>query len=249
MFNRSFFSNLGPVTKNLLILNVLIWVFLAVVRGSVVQSVENYGALHYFDSTYFGIWQLVTYMFIHVDFIHLFFNMWALLMFGYAIEYAFGSKRFLFYYMVCGIGAGLIQIAVYSWMVNNAVSVLSPAEYATVMQEGGEVIRRGINFPNESMAYANALINLQSTIGASGAVYGILLAFGMLFPNQEIYLMFVPYPIKAKWVVIGYGALELLLGFGGAHDGVAHFAHLGGMLFGLALIIYWKHKYSNQGRY
>jgi membrane associated rhomboid family serine protease len=149
-------------------------------------------------NTGFGPWQLVTYALLHGGIGHLFFNMFALYMFGLPIEQAWGSQRFVIYYVVCVIGAGLVQL------VTAAVS-------------GG----------------------VYPTIGASGGVFGLLLAFGMMYPNQRILLLIPPVPIRAKYFVIGYGLLTLLFGVTGSMGGVAHFAHLGGMLFGLAMILYW----------
>jgi len=152
-------------------------------------------------STGFGLWQLVTYGFLHGGLTHLFFNMFALYMFGLPIERLWGTRRFLIFYFVCMVGAGMVQLA--------------------VAQFSGEI------YP---------------TIGASGAVFGLLLAFGMMYPNSRIMLLFPPIPLKAKWFVIVYGLLTLVFGVTGTMPGIAHFAHLGGMLFGLGLILYWAAK-------
>ena len=238
MFNRQFFKYLPPVTKNLLIINVLIWAFMAIVRGAASAKLLEIGGLHYITSPRFGFWQLFTYMFIHANFWHLFFNMWALLMFGYVIERNLGSKRFLFYYISCGLGAALIQLGVFAVMINHLAGqlpdgLLSQVEHNNWMAPAGIIEQ----YPQLGKIYM--LINTP-TIGASGAVFGILIAFGMLYPNSEMYIMFVPYPIKAKWIVLGYGVLELAMGFGTQGDGVAHFAHLGGMLIGFIMIWYWR---------
>ena len=237
MFKRSFFSNLPSVTKNLLILNVIIWVFIAIAPATTGQKLINLGALHYVTSPGFGIWQLITYMFIHENFMHLFFNMWALLMFGMLIEQALGSKRFLLYYLSCGVGAAIVQLIVNGLMIQHYSAMISPAEFAVLGEHSSPVL-----------GSLNSLIN-GATIGASGAVYGILLAMGMMFPNMTMYLMFVPYPIKAKWLVIGFGLIEILLGFSSPGDGIAHFAHLGGMLFGFIMIWYWKKQARKNGRW
>jgi len=158
-------------------------------------------------ATGFGPWQLVTYGLLHGGIGHLFFNMFALYMFGLPIEQAWGSRRFAIYYVVCVIGAGIAQL------VTAAVS--------------------GAVYP---------------TIGASGGVFGLLLAFGMMYPNQRILLLIPPIPIRAKYFVIGYGLLTLFFGISGTMAGVAHFAHLGGMLFGLGLILYWgRQDYRRRG--
>lgn len=249
MFNRNFFRNIPPVTRNILILNIIIWAFAAIAPQSTAQKLVDLGGLHYFSSYTFYPWQFVTYMFIQVDFWHLFFNMWAVLMFGYVLEQTLGSKRYTIYYLVCGIGAGLIQTAVYAYSVHKYAAALSTEEYNLVVQQGWMALKDGYNYVDTAMGALNIAINGAVTIGASGAVFGILLAFGMLYPNAEMYMMFIPYPIKAKWMVIGYGILELVVGVGGINDGVAHFAHLGGLIFGLLLILYWRKKGLRLNRY
>jgi membrane associated rhomboid family serine protease len=207
----------------LLIINVLF--FLATIAAQSVFRIDlaDYLGLHYIGASDFQPFQLVTYMFMHGSFAHLFFNMFALWMFGNTLENIWGANRFLLFYFVCGIGAGLVQ------------ELVQYIQYATTLQAytsvnmGGHIIPMG------------EYLNLLTTVGASGAVYGILLAFGMMFPNSTLYIYFA-IPIKAKWFVLLYGVIELFSGLGGAADGVAHFAHLGGMLFGLILILYWKKK-------
>lgn len=175
------------------------------------------GALSFWKGGDFRVWQPLTYMFLHADILHLLFNMYPLWMFGRALEYNLGSRNFLVYYLVCGVGAGLIQLGV-NW-----------AEYAVAVSD-----------PMVSQL-AVARLAHASTIGASGAVFGLLLAFGMLHPNERLILMFPPIVLKAKWFVIIYGVIELLAGVNGTGN-VAHFAHLGGMLFGWLLLRYWKHR-------
>ncbi|MCM1042237.1 MAG: rhomboid family intramembrane serine protease [Bacteroides sp.] len=211
------FSFLPPVVKNLLILNVLFYLadISLATRGI---DLSRWLGLHYFTAQNFYPFQFLTYMFMHGNFSHLFFNMFALWMFGYALENYWGSKRFLLYYLVTGIGAGLIQSGVQAW------------ELVPLMQKYD---------PFSVQQYVDNIV----TVGASGAVFGILLAFGMCFPNVPIYLYFF-IPIRAKWFVIIYGAIELFAGIGGTADGVAHFAHLGGMIFGFLLILYWKKRGS-----
>lgn len=234
----SFFSRMSPVTKNLVIINVLVWLFMAVVPSSKV-SINSFLALHYFTSSGFNIVQLFTYMFIHSGFTHMFLNMFALVMFGSVIENALGSKRFLVYYISCGIGAALIQEGVFGLMIAKYSSMFSPADYQDIISRGFEALKHNMNFTDPTAAKLNELVNTPM-VGASGAVYGVLLAFGVLFPNQPIYLMFIPVPIKAKWMVVGYVVIELVCGVGGYASSVAHFAHLGGMLVGFLLIMYWK---------
>ena len=205
------FAVFPPVIKNLLILNGL--VFLAQLVPTTSAILEHWFALWPLGTpdyvrTPVGLralgdfwpWQLVTYSFLHGGLSHIFFNMFALWMFGVQIENTWGSRRFGVFYFVCVVGAGLMQLL--------------------VVTAGGQ---------------------LYPTVGASGGVFGILLAFGMMFPNQPIYIYFL-FPIKAKWLVIGYGAIELWAGITGTQAGVAHFAHLGGMLFGFLLIQYWRGK-------
>lgn len=215
-------NNLPTVTKNLLIINLLCFLGMFVARKYGI-SLNDLLGLHFFLASDFNIGQLVSYMFMHANFSHIFFNMFALWMFGRVLEQVWGPKRFLTYYMVCGIGAGLIQELVYY------------LEYA-INLAGYDSVSTGIGIMPMS-----EYLNLMTTVGASGAVYGILLAFGMLFPNSPMFVFPIPVPIKAKYFVIGYAVLELLLGVGGG-DGVAHFAHLGGMLFGLILILRWRKK-------
>lgn len=187
------FSILPPAVKHLLIVNVLCYLAYYVLRMQHIVDLNALLGLWHPSYPYFRPWQPLTYMFMHANFTHLFFNMFALWMFGNTMENFWGTRRFLIYYLACGLGAGLI-------------SMLIPGSL---------------------------------TVGASGAVYGLLLAFGMTFPNEYIYLYFLM-PIKAKWFVIGYAALELIQGVFYSYDGVAHFAHLGGMLVGLLLILWWR---------
>ena len=194
-------------------------------------DLNDYLGLHFFMSEGFMPHQLVTYMFMHGGFSHIFFNMFAVWMFGRTLEMVFGSKRFLNYYLVCGIGAGIVQ------------EVIQYVFYAT------ELVRYdSVNIGVEIVPMAEYL-NLMTTVGASGAVYGILLAFGMLFPNSQMFVFPLPFPIKAKFFVIGYAVIELFLGLGQTGDGVAHFAHLGGMIFGFLLIMYWRKKSKNNGQF
>ena len=187
--------------------------------------------LHFFLASDFKLYQLFTYMFMHANLEHIFFNMFAVWMFGRTLEMVFGSKRFLTYYLVCGIGAGIVQ------------EVIQYVFYAT------ELVRYdSVNIGVEIVPMAEYL-NMMTTVGASGAVYGILLAFGMLFPNSQMFVFPLPFPIKAKFFVIGYAVIELFLGLGQTGDGVAHFAHLGGMIFGFLLIMYWRKKSKNNGQF
>ena len=245
-FQPTGFSVLPPVVKNLLILNGLF--FLATISFGSVFNIDLTGilGLHYFQSVAFRPYQLVTYMFMHGNFSHILFNMFALWMFGNVLENYWGGKRFLIFYMITGIGAGLIQLLVIHFQVNSAELKLTVDQIALVRDTGYQILQNNQNFTDPFMGKLNSLFN-STTVGASGAVFGLLLAFGMMFPNSLIYIYFF-IPIKAKWFVILYGAIELISGFYNTGGNVAHFAHLGGMLFGYFLIIYWR-KNPNQNSY
>ena len=206
--NNGFLGSISIVTRNILIINFIVWLACSIFHYRGV-FLANYLALWPIESGFFKLHQLITFMFTQVDFWHLFFNMFAVYMFGRVLEQYWRGKRFLSYYMICGIGSGLIQL-----LVCYLTGSLSP------------------------------------TVGASGAVFGILLAFGMLFPNVPLYLMFIPIPIKAKYFVFFYGLLEIYLGFANrAGDNIAHFAHVGGMLFGILMVLYWRNKDKKNGIY
>lgn len=192
------FQSIPKITKNLLVINILAYLATVVLETRDIE-LAIWGGLHYFQSPYFEIYQFITYQFLHGSFTHLFFNMFALWMFGCVIERVWGARKFLFYYLICGIGAGLCQ---------------------------------------ELVQYLMGSYSL--TIGASGAVYAILLAFGMTFPEERIFIFPLPIPIKAKWFVAIYAAIELYSAVHSVGDGVAHMAHIGGMLFGYLLIRYWQ---------
>jgi membrane associated rhomboid family serine protease len=238
------FKNIPPVVKNLLIINGLMYVAM-IALNSQGFDLSSFFGLHYWGSEGFYPHQLVTYMFMHsFQFTHLLFNMFAVWMFGRVLEGVWGSKRFLIYYMITGVGAGIIQLLVIHLRLMPLYDALSPEDLSFIMEKGYDIIQSGQNFTDPIAGKFNALMNV-TTVGASGSVFGILLAFGMLFPNTELMLLFPPIPIKAKWFVIIYGAIELYSGVANnAGDNVAHFAHLGGMLFGFVLIKYWN-KNSN----
>lgn len=233
--NQGAFSNVPPVVKNLIIINFLFW-FASLTLPKVGIDLIGLLGLHFPGATDFKFYQFVTYMFMHDtrSLSHVFFNMFAVYMFGRVLENVWGSKRFLIFYMVTGIGAGLIQELAWFWDLRDVVL-------------GGHDM---INLNGAQLMQKSSFLNLFVTVGASGAVFGVLLAFGMLFPNIPLYIMFVPIPIKAKYFVVGYGMIELFLGVANFKgDSVAHFAHLGGMLFGFFMIRYWKKKDAKNGRY
>jgi membrane associated rhomboid family serine protease len=231
------FTLLPPVIKNLLIINFLMYLGTTVFSGMGLNLVK-WLALYFPASPNFMPHQLVTHMFMHGGFGHVFFNMFALWIFGTALENLWGSKRFLIFYIVTGLGASLVHMGVNAFQYYDAIDHLTPEMMESVEQKGYSYMMQGKVFTNSYMALYNEMLNVP-TLGASGAVFGILLAFGMTFPNQYIYVYFL-LPIKAKWFVIIYGALELYNGIMYTNDGIAHFAHLGGMLFGFFLIRYWR---------
>lgn len=202
--------NLPTITRYLLIANFVIFFLAGILERTFGIDLNTIGGLHYYSAHSFHWWQPLTYMFLHADMSHILFNMLAVWMFGATLENAWGSRRYLIYYLVCGVGAAIIQEGVWSMMP----------------------------FHPLQLEYLN-------TIGASGAVFGILFAFGWLFPDTPMFILFIPIPIRARTIVIIYAIMELFAGMGnmmGTHiDNVAHFAHLGGMLFGWLLLLYWRH--------
>jgi membrane associated rhomboid family serine protease len=183
--------------------------------------------------------QILTHMFMHGGIWHLFFNMYALYIFGQVLENVWGPKRFLIYYMVCGLGAALVHESVIAFEYNKLMNAISPEQLQMVLDEGAAYLGAGKVFTDQAMQNLQLLLNTP-TVGASGAIFGVLLAFGVLFPNTQLMLLFPPIPIKAKYFVLGYGAIELYLAFTQPGSNIAHAAHLGGMLFGFILIKYWQ---------
>jgi membrane associated rhomboid family serine protease len=272
------FNVLPPVIKNLLILNVLFFLATFIAEQKFNIDLADYLGLHYFFSDDFRPHQIITYMFMHGGFAHIFFNMFALWMFGNVLENMWGAKRFLIYYVVCGLGAALLHYAVHyfeiqptlhalnDYLLNPStekleglftsgyVKITSP-QMAENLQPFIDEFRKTELMGNTQntvqasieliLEYKKEFLNEPVVVGASGSVFGLLLAFGMLFPNSLIYMYFF-FPIKAKYFVILYGAIEL---FGavnpGQNDNIAHYAHLGGMLFGFILIKIWT-KRRNQ---
>ncbi|MDR0688299.1 MAG: rhomboid family intramembrane serine protease [Prevotellaceae bacterium] len=259
--------NLPPAVKNLIIINAVLLLLTTVLERTGFDLVRYLG-LFYPGSDLFRPYQLATHMFMHGGLMHLFFNMYALWIFGSALEQVWGSKRFLFYYFVTGMGAAALHIFV-SWIEISHVQSAAKALMNTLTPEAFEefavkyfgkninpdtldsFVSRWSATPENPVLLAQAeqtvvsLINgMMSipTVGASGAVFGVLLAFGMLFPNTQLMLIFPPIPVKAKYFVIGYGVLELALGLNNPGSNVAHFAHVGGMIFGFLLIKYWQKK-------
>ena len=237
-------NNTPTVTKNLIIINVLCF-FGAIVAEKYGINLNDVLGLHYFESEKFRLYQLFTYMFMHSGFEHIFFNMFAVWMFGRILETVWGPQRFLLYYVLCGMGAGLVQEVTQYFEFVPYMSDM--AQLSTYAPEAIVPINGVSHTAGQWLAMYERVISVP-TVGASGAVYAILMAFGMLFPNQEIFIFPLPMPIKAKWLIIGYFVIELGMGIM-SNDGVAHFAHLGGMIFGFLLILYWRKKGNRYGQF
>ena len=227
--------NIPIVTKNLLIINVVAFLVCFVMgkdaSGGYLLN-EVFG-LHFFMASNFHVYQLITYMFMHGGFEHIIFNMFALWMFGCVVERVWGPKKFLFYYIACGLGAGLFQelaqVVQFYLLASEQLPSFGVSDMWLVARNSSEVL------------------NQWTTVGASGAIYGILLAFGMLFPEERMFIFPLPVPIKAKYFVIGYAAIELFSAIATTGDGVAHVAHLGGMIFGFFMIRYWRKQAMGYG--
>lgn len=260
-------TGITPAVKVIIIINVIVFLGINMLSKRTDIDLVNMLALHLPQSQYFAIYQYVTHMFTQVGLTHLFFNMFAVFMFGRILESVWGTKRFVFYYFVTGLGAAVLHSLVSWWGIHNmqeqfyafqttpdpgafAEFVRAHVSNPPVLSQLMQLVDAWNQNPTSPQLIGAAEANMQAiiqatinvpTIGASGAVFGILLAFGMLFPNTELFIMFIPIPIKAKYFVLLYGAAELFFGLqNSVGDNVAHFAHLGGMLFGFFLILYWK---------
>ncbi len=217
---RGFLSMIPPVTRNIIIINFLIWI-VAELRPEFMY--ENF-ALYYPKSQHFHWWQFVTHMFMHGGFWHIFFNMFTLYMFGSVLERVWGPKKYLLFYFVTGLGAAALHTGV-EWC--------QCLYWEHIVNAGSAVDAIAANSSIQTLFRT-------PTVGASGAIYGLLLGYAMLFPDSRMTLLFPPITLKAKWFVIIFAAIELFTGISGMGGGIAHFAHLGGMLFGLILILWWK---------
>ena len=208
-YRGGFMSNVPQAVKSIIIINVLVWIMTTLDRNGIIFS---YCSLYPGHGNILPVWcrpwTFVTYMFLHGGFAHLFFNMYALFLFGSVLERVWGTQKFLFYYFATGIGAGVIHIGV-QLLTNDFVP----------------------------------------TVGASGAIFGLLLGYAMLYPDSMMGLIFPPITLKAKWFILIYAIIELLLGVSGAQSGVAHFAHLGGLVVGLVIMLYWKFKHKLYSRF
>lgn len=255
------FKNLPTVTKNLLIINGGLLALTYLIGNAGIDLYEWLG-LYYFKSEFFMPFQFITHMFMHGSLVHLLFNMYALLLFGSILERVWGPKRFLFYYLFTGLGAAALHTGVNWFMIHDFYAAVQDflvnpqlenfktlalnhnSDFAIMQVKPEAIIRNWESYSSVDIrGYVDTALNAKMnipTVGASGAVFGLLLAFGVMFPNAPLQIIFIPIKFKAKWFVIGYGALELISGLrNAAGDNVAHFAHLGGMLFGFILLKYW----------
>lgn len=242
MENRRDFFSTASVVWNIIIINVLCLIATTVLRSKSGIELNDTLGLHFVLSEKFRVYQFFTYMFMHAGVEHILFNMFAVYMFGRLFEMFWGGKKFLFYYLVAGLGAAIVQQTV--WYIDYC-SIAShiadmPAVMSHISTEGAKALAESLNYSYEYMGRLNILMNIP-TVGASGAVFGILLAFGYMFPKEKLYMFFLPIPIPARVFVIVYGLIELFAGVANfSWDNVAHFAHLGGLLFGLILLLIWK---------
>ncbi len=264
------YNILPTAVKNLLIINGLFFLATYVFGTQGIDLYQIFG-LHYVLAEDFRPWQVISYMFMHGDFTHIFFNMFALWMFGATLENHWGTKRFLIYYFVTGIGAAAIHYAIVAFQIQGDVLLInqflnnpsleayqylvtncSSESLRITFEKNLEIFQDNplaINeITNATALIRESFLNSFNIVGASGSVFGLLLAFGMTFPNAVIYIYFI-LPLKAKWFVMIYGGLELFFGVTGTQAGVAHFAHLGGMLFGILLILYWRKQRRNHDYY
>ena len=237
-YGRGFFG-LPPVVKNIIMINVLMLLAAYATQNIFGIDLNSKLGLYFPASEQFMPLQIITHMFMHGGFWHIFFNMYALYIFGQVLENTWGPKRFFIYYIVCGLGAAFIHESVIFFQYNHLVNSISPDNLQIVFDEGAGYLNQGKVFTDESMKSLQILLNTP-TVGASGAIFGVLLAFGVLFPNTQLMLLLPPIPIKAKYFVMIYGGIELYLAVTQPGSNIAHAAHLGGMLFGYILIRYWR---------
>ncbi|GEM69942.1 rhomboid family intramembrane serine protease [Sphingobacterium mizutaii NBRC 14946 = DSM 11724] len=235
---NNLFGNLPTVTKNLLIINIICFI------GSMIfKQATTFFGVFYPDSPFFKIWQVITYMFMHGSFAHIFFNMFALVMFGGVIERILGPKKYLNYYLISGLGALVLQYGIQAIEVYNIAGTVRASQFLNFNFTSGMV---STNLPI-SKDQLDTLLSIYGTplVGASGAIYGLLLAYGYLFPNAEIMLIFLPIPIKAKYFIPILIVIEIFLGFSNSGGSIAHLAHVGGALFGFILLKIWGIRRTN----
>ena len=244
----NWWKSIPPVTRTIIIVCVLVWIVEMIVP-KIGYTFQNHLALHYWGASKFSPGQLFTYMFLHdtSNPIHLLFNMFTLWMFGRLMENVWGSRRFLIYFLVCGIGAAVVQEIVWglSWQ-GEFTGLLAQANQVSAAEMQQFIDKAAATGDMELAGSIETFKNSLVCIGASGAIFGILLGFAFVFPNMPLYLFFIPIPIKAKYMVLGYAVLEFFLGVSGGGT-VAHFAHLGGMLFGIVLLLWWKRNGTLRG--
>ena len=267
--------NMTPTVKQLLIIN-----FIFFIGSQIVPVSYDFFALYYPDSDQFRIWQLITHMFMHAPFpnvMHILFNMFALYSFGSALEHFWGGKKFLFFYISCGLGAALLHTGVNYFEIHSLLSDVASlnlsaseihqllnADYSVLFDEKGKMMAGEINTILEKVHCSQeqfntivqaSMVSKGTVVGASGAIYGLLVAFAYMFPNAELALMFIPVPIKAKYFVPGILAVDLFLGFkgqsifGAGSTGIAHFAHIGGAITGFLMMWIWKKNQFNDKRW
>jgi membrane associated rhomboid family serine protease len=237
-YGKGFFG-MSPVVKNLIFINILMLLAYYTVGSVFDIDLNRTLGLYFPKSEQFKPIQIITHMFMHGGIWHLFFNMFALYIFGQVLEQVWGPKRFLIFYFVCGLGAAFTHESVIAFQYSHLAHSLSPENLQLVLNEGTAAYNKGIGFGNPTMDNLEILLNTP-TVGASGAIFGVLLAFGVLFPNTQLMLLFPPIPIKAKYFVMIYGGIELYMAITQPGANIAHAAHLGGMLFGYLLIRYWR---------
>ncbi|MDR0829967.1 MAG: rhomboid family intramembrane serine protease [Prevotellaceae bacterium] len=239
---NSFLSNVPPIVFNLLIINTLMLGATWLLDTKFGFDLNKILGLHFIKSELFKPWQIISYMFMHGGLTHLFFNMFGVYMFGTVLEYVWSGKKFLIFYLISGIGAAIIQQIVWYFEFNSIMQHLDYATLDYIKNEGLSVLEQGKNYTDNFAGKLNILLHIP-TVGASGALFGVLFAFGFMFPKEKLMLIFVPIPIPARIFVILYAVAELFLGVANFRfDNVAHFAHLGGALFGLIMIFWWRHK-------
>jgi len=229
------FQQLPVVTKNIIIINILVFLGCAAI-----PALEPPLTGYYFGSESFRPWQIITHMFMHGSVTHILMNMFGVYMFGALLESYWGPKKFLNYYLLCGLGAFALHQFISYLEIQHLMSILPDDIIYSVLSEGHAALADHKNFVDPDAAKLNLAINV-GLVGASGCLFGLLIAYGMMFPNSELMLLFIPFPIKARYFVIGYGAIELLLALANRQgDNVAHYAHLGGMIIGFVILKYWQ---------
>lgn len=247
-------DNMTPVVKQLLIINIIFFI------GSQLVPVSyEYFAMFFPENSSFKVWQPITHMFMHGGIMHIAFNMFAMVSFGSALEHFWGGKKFLFFYISCGLGSVLLHTAVNYYFFQDTLNVLETNAYhkeqiLTLLNEG-KIDTRWQDLVSFSQFNSFTQAYVGTVVGASGAIYGLLAAFAFMFPNAELALMFIPIPIKAKYFVPIILAIDLFLGFkgnslfGSGGTGIAHFAHIGGALIGYLMLLYWKKNQFNNNRW